>query len=141
LQGRQDHRLALVHAQRGDLHDQYVLVFVHDEAAQEIALGIHGAKRGRGRQMFLPDNQGGPDAFFEKNFIHLHAFRRQQANIYFRVRIVKTHAEQPLAMVFDLDERAIGNRRGEPEDFAVINPRMAGDNAVAFARFQQDGCE
>ena len=38
-------------------------------------------------------------------------------------------------MVFDLDEFAVGGGRGEAEDFAVINPRMAGDDAVGFARF------
>ena len=33
LQGGEDHRLALVHAERGGLHDKHVLVFVHDQAA------------------------------------------------------------------------------------------------------------
>ena len=42
---------------------------------------------------------------------------------------------QPLAMVFDLDEFAVGGRLGDAEDFAVINPRMAGHDAVGLARF------
>jgi hypothetical protein len=54
------------------------------------------------------------------------------------VRIVKTDTEQALAMVFDLDKRAVGDGRGKAENFTVINPRMAGDDAVAFARFEQN---
>ena len=54
-------------------------------------------------------------------------------------------------MVFDLDKLAVGgpsprrsgfvhagSRLGEPENFTVINPRMAGDDAVGFARLQQN---
>ena len=36
-------------------------------------------------------------------------------------------------MVFDLDEFAVGGLLGEPENFAVINPRMTGHDAVGFA--------
>jgi len=39
LQGGDDVSLAQVHAERGDLDDEDVLIFVHDEAAEEIALG------------------------------------------------------------------------------------------------------
>lgn len=38
-------------------------------------------------------------------------------------------------MVFDLNEFAVGNRRGEPENFGVIDPRMAGHDAVGLAGF------
>src|ERR1019366_9445016 len=69
-----DHRLALIHAQRGNLHDQHVFVFVHDQAAQKIALGIHHAERRRLRQMLFPDGQRGADALLEKLFVRLHAF-------------------------------------------------------------------
>ena len=46
----------------------------------------------------------------------------------------KADAEQPLAVVFDLHELAVGGGRGEAENFAVVNPRMAGDDAVGLAR-------
>jgi hypothetical protein len=38
-------------------------------------------------------------------------------------------------MVFDLDQFAVGNGCGEPENFGVIDPRMAGHDAVSLARF------
>jgi hypothetical protein len=38
-------------------------------------------------------------------------------------------------MILDLHERAVNDGRGEAEDFSVINPRMAGDDAVTLARF------
>ena len=77
-------RLALVHAERGNLHDQHVLVFVHDQAAQEIALGVHNAKR-----RWLPANAFCRTASAarmrsSKNyFIHFNAFRREQADVDF----------------------------------------------------------
>jgi hypothetical protein len=37
-------------------------------------------------------------------------------------------------MVLDLNEFAVGRRCGQTEDFAVINPRVSGHNAVSFAR-------
>ena len=39
-------------------------------------------------------------------------------------------------MILDLNEFAISRLLGQTEDFAVINPRMAGDNAVGLARLQ-----
>ena len=44
-------------------------------------------------------------------------------------------------MVFNLHERAVGDGGGDAEDFAVVNPRVAGDDAIALARFQQDSYE
>lgn len=41
-------------------------------------------------------------------------------------------------MVLDLDQRAVGDRLGEPEDFAMINPRMPGHYPVSFAGFEQN---
>ena len=59
----------------------------------------------------------------------------------FERELKETDAKQSLAVVFAIPGRARRrrhDRRGDAEDFAVVNPRMAGDNAVAFARFQQD---
>ena len=41
-----DHCFALIHAEGGDLHDENVSVFIHDQSAQKIALSIDDAKRG-----------------------------------------------------------------------------------------------
>ena len=100
-------RLALVHAERGNLHDQHVLVFVHDEAAQEIALGVDDAEGGGLGQMPFADGERGADAFLKKCFVDLDAFRREHADVDLGFGIVKADAEQPLAMVFDLHERAV----------------------------------
>ena len=53
----------------------------------------------------------------------------------FDLELKKPDAEQSLAMVFDLDKFAVGDGRGDAQDFAGINPRMTRDNAVGFARF------
>ena len=128
-------RFALVHAERGNLHDEHVLVFVHDEAAEEIALGIDHAEGGGVGHVLLPDGERVANAFLEKGFVDLDAFRREDADVDFRFGIEKADAEQALAMVFDLDEFAVAGVRGQAENGAVINPRMAGDDAVGFARF------
>ena len=60
-------------------------------------------------QMFLPDGERGADAFLEKFLVHLHAFRRQDADVDFGSGIEEADAEQPLAMVFDLDQFAVGD--------------------------------
>ena len=39
-------------------------------------------------------------------------------------------------MVLDLHEFSVGDGRGEAEDFAVINPGMAGHDTVGFAGFE-----
>ncbi len=57
----------------------------------------------------------------------------EHADIDLRPGIVEAGAQKALAMVFDLHQLAIGRGLREPEDRAVINPRMAGQNAVGFA--------
>ena len=52
--------------------------------------------------------------------------------------VIETGAQKALAMVFDLHQLAIGGGLREPEDGTMINPRMAGQDAVGFARFQQN---
>ena len=61
-----DHLLALVHAERGDLQDQNVRVFVNDQSAEKIALRVDDAKRSRAGQMPLPHRQRGANASLEK---------------------------------------------------------------------------
>ena len=41
-------------------------------------------------------------------------------------------------MILHLNHVAIGSGLCQAEDRAVINPWMAGDNAIGFARFEQD---
>jgi hypothetical protein len=51
------------------LHDDHVFVFVHDEAAEKIALGVDHPEARRVRQVFLPHGQCGADAFLEKGLV------------------------------------------------------------------------
>jgi hypothetical protein len=41
-------------------------------------------------------------------------------------------------MVFDLHELAIGHRLRKPEHGTMIEPRMAGEDAVGLARLEQN---
>ena len=45
---------------------------------------------------------------------------------------------EALAVIFDLHKSAVGRRLREPEHGAMIEPRMAGQDAVGFARPQQN---
>ena len=51
--------------------------------------------------------------------------------------IVKADAEQPLAMVLDLHQRASSAVR-QAQGRTGVNPGMAGDNAISLAGAQQN---
>ena len=139
LQRGEDHRLALVHAERGGLDDEDVFVFVHDEAAEEIALGVDDPEGGSVGQMSLPDRERRADAPFEECLVHLDPVRREDADVDPGPGIVEAGAEKALAMVFNLDELAVGGGLGEAQDGAVVNPGVPRHDAVGFARFEEDG--
>ena len=113
-------------------HNQHVLVFVHDQAAEEITFRIDDAKGSRLSQVFAPHRQRRGDPALEKRLVHLDAVRREDANVDFRLRGVEADAQEALAMVLDLHQLAVGGGLGEPENRAVINPRMPGQDAVGF---------
>ncbi len=131
-------RLAQVHAQRGNLDHEHVFVFVHDQAAQEIAFGVDHAERGGARHVFLPDGQRRAEALLEECRVGDDPIRREQADVDLGAGIVKARAQQTLAVILDLDEVAIADRLREAEHFVAVNPGMTGDNAVGFAGFEQD---
>ncbi len=135
LQRGDDLLLALLHAERGNLEREHVLVFVHDQAAEEIALGIHNPERCGVGQVFLTHDQGGADAFLEKVLVHFHPFGRKHADVDAGFGIVVAHAQQTLAMVFDLDHFAVAGLGGHAQDGAVIHPRMSRYDAVGLAGF------
>jgi hypothetical protein len=60
--------------------------------------------------MLLPDSKGGTNPILKKGFIDFDAFRRKDADVDFGFGIEETDTEKPLAMVFDLNEVAVGNR-------------------------------
>ncbi len=139
LQNRRNHGLALVHAERGGLQDENVFVFVDDEAAEEIALGVDDAKGSGAGQMLLPDGERGANAFFKKCLVNRDALGGEQTDGNFGFGIVKARAEETLAVVLDLHDRAVVGGMSQTEDRAGVNPRMAGDDAVSFAGTEQDG--
>lgn len=116
------------------MDDEDVFVFVHDKAAEEIALSIDDAEGSRVGEMFLSEGQRRPDSFFKEGLIYFDAFRGEDANLDFGFGVVKSDAKETLTMVFDLDEFAIGCGLGETKDRAVVNPGMARENAVGFTR-------
>ncbi len=132
-QGVEDKRFALVHRQRRNLHDEDVGIFVDDEAAQKIALGVDDAKGVSFGQMPFSDVEGGADATDKKGEVDLDLFRRNHADADLGLGIVKADAKESLAMVFDLDEHAVFRRSGEADDGTGIDPRMTGNNAIGFA--------
>ena len=136
LESGDDHRFTLVHAERRGLQHQHILVFVHDESAEKIALGIDHSEGSGFRQMLFPHLQRCANALLEKRFIHGDPLRREHPDVDFRFRIVETDAEQTLAMVFDLDKLAVSGRLRKPQDGALINPRMPRHHAVGFSRLQ-----
>ncbi len=82
--------------------------------------------------------QRGADAFLEKGFIRHDAVGGEEADVDLGLGIEQAHAEQALAVVFDLDQIAIGDGMGKAEDFVVVNPRVAGDDAIGFTGPEQD---
>src|ERR1051326_3925008 len=88
--------------------------------------------------MLVADRQRRAAPPLEKRLVHIHPFRRKDAHVDFRFRIVEADTQKALAMVLDLYQRPISGRLGEPDDRAVINPWMARQDAVGFARFEQD---
>lgn len=139
LEGSEDKGFSLVHSQRRSLDYKDIFVFVDNEAAQEIAFSVDDAERGGVREMFLSNSQGRANAYFEKRLIYLDAFRGKDADVDFGSRIVKSDAKQALTVVLYLDEITIGGRLGKTKHGAMINPGVAGDDPIGFARFQNNG--
>ena len=126
--------LALVHAEGGNLDDEHVGVFVHDQAAEKIAFGVDHAKGGGLGKMFLADGQRRADAPDKKVAVDLHPLRGKDADLDFGFGIVEADAEETLAMVLDLHQRAIGGGRGQAQNGGGVNPGMPGQDAVGIPR-------
>lgn len=138
LQRGDDLRLAHVHAEGGSLEHQHVLILVHDQAAEEIALRIHHAEgRGLGH-VLLADGQRGPDAPLEEGEVHLLALMGDEAHVDLGLGIVKADAEEPLAMILHLHDVAGFGGLGEAQDGRGVNPRMPGQNAIRLTGPEQD---
>ena len=118
---------------------QHVLVFVHDEAGEEVALGIHDAERRRTGHVLRADGERFADALLEEILVHLDAFGREDADADARFGIPIAHAEQSLPVILHLHDAAIGRFAGHAEDAGFVEPRMSGEEAVGLARFDQDG--
>jgi len=127
------------------LEDEDVFVFVDDEAAEEVALGVDDAEAGGAGEVALAQGVGLADALAEEFGVNLGALAGQEADADFGFGVVEADADEALAVVFDLDDGAIfqvrsGARGARPsragndaEDRAVVNPGVARDGAVGFA--------
>jgi hypothetical protein len=117
------------------LDNEDVFVLINDEAAEEIAFGIDDTERCRVWEMLLPYCERSANALFEEGLIYFDAFGAKDADIDSGFGIVEADAQKTLAMVFDLNQFAVGSRLSEAKNRAVVNPGMAGDYAVGFTGF------
>jgi hypothetical protein len=133
--------LPLLHAEGGDLDHQHVLVFVHDQAAEEIALGVDRAIRRSAGHVAFAHGARGADALLEEVGVRLHAVHVQHADLDLGAGIVEAHAEHPVAGVLHLDEVAVVGGTGQAMHGGGVDPGMAGDDAVGFAGLENEGRE
>ena len=141
LQGGHNVCFASVHAECGDLHDQDILIFVHDQAAQKVTFGIDHPEGGGVRQMALPHGERRADSLLKECLIRNDPVLGKQTDIDFGLGIVKAGAEQSLAVILDLHKIAIGSRAGQAEHFVIINPGMPRHDAVGFTGSKENGGE
>jgi hypothetical protein len=127
-------RFSLVHAEGGKLDDEDVFVFVNDEAAEEVALGVDEAKAGGLGQVFLAEGVGRADAFAKEFRADLDSFAREEADANFGFGVPKADADEALAVVLHLHQRAVVDVSSGAEEGAVVDPRVAGERAVSLAR-------
>ena len=137
LERGNDEGFALVHAEGGDLDDEDVFVLVDDEAAEGVALGVDDAEGGGGGHVLAAHGEGGADAALEEGFVEVDAVDGEEADVDLGPGVEDAGAKEALAVVFDLDEFAVGDGLGETEDFAVIDPGVTGKDAVGFTGFEQ----
>ena len=126
---------ALDMGRRGDAD----IVFVHDQAAEEITLRIHEPIGGRAGHPALPIRERCTDPLAEETVVGLDAVAVQKADHDLGAGVVETRSEKPLPVVLDLYQVAIGDGSGQPEDGVRVDPGMAGDDAVGLTRLENDG--
>ena len=80
--------------------------------------------------------QGFANFFAKVCLVDLNPLRIDQADLNFRFRVEEADAEESLAMIFYLHDVAVGRRRGQSEDGALVNPGVSGDHAVSLSRSQ-----
>src|SRR6185436_1789755 len=97
------------------------------------------SKRTGVRKMVLPQSERGTKSILEKSFVNPGAFGRQHAHTNFGFRIPESDAKEALAMILHLHHRAVGDFRCDAEHSSFINPRMPCEDAICFARFQENG--
>jgi len=88
--------------------------------------------------MLLTEGKSVLDSRLKKGLTDLDTLRGEHSNVDFRFGIVEANTQEALTMVLDLDESAVSGRLGQPENGAVVDPRMARQDAIRFARFQED---
>jgi len=73
--------------------------------------------------VFLANCERRTKALFEEDFIHRQAVRRQHANVDFGIWNCRNRRLETLAMIFDLNEIAVGGRSSEAENRAFDKSR------------------
>ena len=76
------------------------------------------------------------NALLEECSIDLDPLGLKQSNVDLRLGIVKADSQKALAVVFDLDDVAVGCRLGKAQNGTLIDPGMTGNDAVRLAGSQ-----
>ena len=139
LDGLHDVGLVLFHAQRTDLEDDDIVVLVDDQPRQEIGLGTdHAIGRGLGH-VTLADLEGGANPVDKEGRVHLHALVGEHAHLDLGTRVVETHPEKPVAVVFQLHQFAIGGRLGTALERAGVDPGVSSNQSIGFTGLHHQG--
>lgn len=89
--------------------------------------------------MPLSDGKRRAKTLLEEGLVYFDSIRGEQADADSRFGIEEAHAKQALTVIFHLHQRTVGDWGGEAEDRAVVEPRMASEEAVGFAGPNKDG--
>jgi hypothetical protein len=112
VEGLDDLVFALVHAEGGELEDENVFVFIDDEAAEEVALGVDEAKaRGVGK-VLAAVGMGFGNALAKEVGADVDAFAGEKADADFGFGVPEADTDEALAMVLYLNDGAILNFGG-----------------------------
>lgn len=125
--------LAGLHAEGGKLEGKDILVFVDDEAAEEVAFGVYDTEGSGVRQGAFAEVEGFADALFEIGAIDFDPVGVDEPDVDLGFTVVEANAEEAMAMILHLDGGAVCGSAGEAQDGAGIDPGMAGQDAICFA--------
>ena len=141
LEGLHDEIPATVHPGGQNLDHQGVAVAIHDQAWQPVRFAMDHAVGRPFPQRLFPPGLGLPDAVHEKVAIDGGAVASEETDGDRGARIDVAASEKAPAAVHDVHQVAGFHARRPSLDFVPINPRVPGQQAGFFSRFQRNGMD